>query len=59
MTKSSDKFSFDELRRANERPLPKQVPPPQRHYDYYEAHPEHRPRRQTRRTLRRRLTREG
>ena len=58
MTKSSDKFSFDELRRANERPPPKReadkVP-----YDYYASHPEHRPRPLTRRQLRRRLIRGG
>jgi hypothetical protein len=60
VTKSSDKFSFDELRRAN---LP---PPPRREasadlvrYDFYASHPEHKPRRQTRRRLRRRLIREG
>ena len=57
--KSSDKFSFDELRelrRVNERPLPKReadlVP-----YNYYFSHPEHRPRPLTRRQRRRRLIR--
>jgi hypothetical protein len=58
VTKSSDKVLFDELRRANERPLPKReadlVP-----YDYYQSHPEHRPRPLTRRLLRRRIIREG
>ena len=43
VTKSSDKFSFDELRRANQ-----QQPPPKREadlvpYNYYQSHPEHRP----------------
>jgi hypothetical protein len=55
--KSSDKFLFDELRRANAPPPPKRaadlVP-----YDYYSSHPEHRPRKQTRRQLRR-LARRG
>jgi hypothetical protein len=58
VTKSSDKILLDELRRANERPLPKRdadlVP-----YDYYFSHPEHRPRPLTRRQLRRRAIREG
>jgi hypothetical protein len=35
--KSSDKFSFDELRRANQRPAPKQVSSQQRPYNWYEA----------------------
>ena len=61
MTKASDKFSFDELRelrRANERPLPKREPDlvP---YNYYQSHPEHRPRPLTRRQLRRRAIRES
>ena len=57
-TKSSDKFSFDELRRANQTPPPKRaadlVP-----YDYYFSHPEFKVRRPNRRQLRRRLIREG
>ena len=60
VTKPSDKFLFDELRRAN------QPPPPKREasadlvrYDYYESHPEFKVRRPTRRLLRRRLIREG
>jgi hypothetical protein len=57
VTKASDKFSFDELRRANERPPPKREADLVR-YDYYSAHPEHKVRRPTRR-LRRRLIREG
>jgi hypothetical protein len=56
--KTSDKFSFDELRRANARPPPKReadlVP-----YDYYSGHPEHRPRKQGRRRLRRIARRGG
>jgi hypothetical protein len=61
VTKSADKDDPDPLealRRANAPPLPKRaadlVP-----YDYYEAHPEHRPRPLTRRQLRRRVIREG
>jgi hypothetical protein len=58
VTKPSDKFSFDELRHANERPRPKRdadkVP-----YDYYASHPEHRPRPLTRRQRRRRAIRGG
>jgi hypothetical protein len=59
VTKSSDKISLDELRRANERPPPKReadlVP-----YNYAEAHPElFRRRRPSRRQLRRRLIRGG
>jgi hypothetical protein len=58
VTKSSDKFSLDELRRANVRPPPKReadlVP-----YNYYFSHPEHRPRPLTRRQRRRRLIREA
>jgi hypothetical protein len=59
-TKSSDKFLFDELRRANQPPLKREtsadlVPA----LPYYERHPEHRPRRLNRRQLRRRLIREG
>jgi hypothetical protein len=52
-------FSFDELRRANERSLRKpdhdRIPA----LPYYERHPEHRPRKQTRRLLRRRAIRGG
>jgi hypothetical protein len=59
VTKSSDKFSFDELRRANQQPPPKREASADLvRYDYYASHPEHRPRRQTRRSLRRRLIRE-
>jgi hypothetical protein len=58
VTKSADKFLFDELCRANERPLPKReadlVP-----YNYYQSHPEHRPRKLTRKQLRRIARREG
>jgi hypothetical protein len=58
VTKSSDKFSFDELRRANEPAPPKRaadlVP-----YNYYFSHPEHRPRELTRKQLRRRAIRGG
>jgi hypothetical protein len=59
VTKSSGKFSFDELRRANQ-----QQPPPRREadlvrYDYYFSHPEHRPRKLNRRQLRRRAIRGG
>jgi hypothetical protein len=60
VTKPSDKFLFDELRRAN------QPPPPKREasadlvrYDYYFSHPEHRPRPLTRRQRRRRAIRGG
>jgi hypothetical protein len=57
VTKASDKSLFDELRCANERPLPKRaadlVP-----YNYYFSHPEHRPRPLTRRQARRHAIRE-
>jgi hypothetical protein len=43
VTKSSDKFSFDELRRANQQPRPKREADLVR-YDYYASHPEHRSR---------------
>jgi len=59
MMKSSDKFSFDELRRCNEQVPAKRaadlVPLP----SYYERHPEHRPKPLTRRQLRRRAIRES
>jgi len=59
MMKSSDKFSFDELRRRNEQAPAKRasdlVPLP----SYYERYPEHRPRKQTRRQIRRRIIRGG
>jgi hypothetical protein len=58
VTKSSDKFLFDELRRANQPAPPKRaadlVP-----YNYYQSHPEHRPQPLTRRQARRRAIREG
>jgi hypothetical protein len=58
VTKASDKFSFDELRRANAQPRPKRaadlVP-----YNYYFSHPEHRRRPLTRRQRRRRAIRES
>jgi hypothetical protein len=61
MTKSSDKFLFDELRelrRANERPPPRrEVPTPA--LPFYEQHPEWKPPPLTRRQLRRRVIREG
>jgi hypothetical protein len=57
VTKSSDKFLFDELRRANLRPPPKREDLVR--YDFYEAHPEWRPRQQPRRRMRRRVIREG
>jgi hypothetical protein len=57
-TKSSDKFSFDALRRVNQQNK-REVQPPQRPYDYYEAHPEHRHRPLTRRQMRRRAIRGG
>jgi hypothetical protein len=57
VTKSSDKFLFDELRRANQRPLPKRAADLVR-YDYYASHPEHRPRPLTRRQARRHAIRE-
>jgi hypothetical protein len=57
-TKSSDKFSFDELRRANLRPPPKREADLVA-YNYYFSHPLHRPRPLTRRQLRRRIIREG
>lgn len=65
MTKSDP---LEALRRANERTPPYGAPafrfqneirPPERPYDYYEAHPEHRPRPLSRRQLRRRAIREG
>jgi hypothetical protein len=56
--KSSDKFLFDELRRANQTPPPKRAADLVR-YDYYASHPEHRPRRLNRRQLRRRIIRGG
>jgi hypothetical protein len=55
---AADKFLFDELRRSNERPLPKREADLVR-YDYYASHPEHQPRKQTRRQLRRRIIRGG
>jgi hypothetical protein len=58
VTKSSDKFSFDELRRANLKPPPKRNADLVR-YDYYASHPEHRPRKLSRRQIRRREIREG
>jgi hypothetical protein len=49
---------LDELRRVNQQPRPKReadlVP-----YNYYQSHPEHRPRKLTRKQLRRRLIRGG
>jgi len=59
VTKSSDKFSFDELRRANQQQLPPKREADLVHYDYYFSHPEHRPRPLTRRQMRRRIIREG
>jgi hypothetical protein len=56
--KSSDKFLFDELRCANERPLPKRAAADLVPYNYYFSHPEHRPRKQPRRQMRRRVIRE-
>jgi hypothetical protein len=57
-TKSSDKFSFNELRRANARPPPKRdadlVP-----YNFYFSHPEFKVRRPSRRRLRRIAIRGG
>jgi cold shock CspA family protein len=50
--------AFDELRRANERSLPKREADLVR-YDYYFSHPEHRPRKLTRKQLRRRAIRGG
>jgi hypothetical protein len=58
VTKSSDKFSFDELRRANQQPQPKRQADLVR-YDYYASHPEHRRRPLSRRQLRRRAIRGG
>jgi hypothetical protein len=58
VTKSSHKFSFDELRRRNEQPPPKRSADLVR-YDYYFSHPEHRPRPLTRRQRRRRAIRES
>jgi hypothetical protein len=69
VTKSSDKFLFDELRRANEQTsrslyvapsfkFKHELRPQERPYDYYEAHPEFKVRR-PRRLLRRRIIREG
>jgi hypothetical protein len=58
VTKSSDKFLFDELRRVNERPSPRrEMPMPA--LPFYERHPEWKPRRQSRRTMRRRAIRES
>ena len=58
MTKSSDKISLDELRRANQPATPKReadlVP-----YNYYFSHLEHRPRKLTRKQLRWIARREG
>jgi hypothetical protein len=60
VTKSSDKFSFDELRRANKQPAPKREASADLvRYDYYESHPEFKVRRPTRRLLRRRAIRGG
>jgi hypothetical protein len=36
-----------------------EIRPPEKRYDYYEAHPEHRPRPLTARQIRRRAIREG
>jgi len=58
VTKSSNKFLFDELRRANQQPVLKREADLVR-YDYYFSHPEHKPRPLTRRQLRRRIIREG
>jgi hypothetical protein len=58
VTKSSDKISLDELRRANQPAPPKRAADLVR-YDYYASHPEHRLRPLTRRQLRRRAIREG
>jgi hypothetical protein len=58
VTKSPDKFSFEQLRRANLRPPPRrEVPTPA--LPFYQRHPEHRPQPLTRRQLRRRIIREG
>jgi hypothetical protein len=55
--KSSDKISLDELRRANQRQLPRrEVPVPA--LPFYERHPEWRPRPLTRRQARRHTIRE-
>jgi hypothetical protein len=59
VTKSSDKFLFDELRRANQQPAPPKREADLVPYNYYFVHPEHRPRKLTRQQLRRRLIREG
>jgi hypothetical protein len=59
VTKPSDKFSFDELRRANLRLPPKREAADLVPYNYYFSHPEHRPRPLTRRQLRRRAIRGG
>jgi hypothetical protein len=58
-TKSSDKFLFDELRRANERLPPKREADLMPVLPFYDRHPEWRPRPLTRRQLRRRIIREG
>jgi hypothetical protein len=57
VTKSTDKLSFDELRRANEQPRKRDADLVA--YSYYSSHPEHRPRKLSRRRLRRRLIREA
>jgi len=60
--KSSDKFLFDELRelrRANQSSPPSKRAADLVPYDYYEAHPEHKPRPLTRRQRRRRAIRES
>jgi hypothetical protein len=58
VTKSSDKISLDELRRANQ-PAPSKRAADLVPYNYYQSHPEHRPRPLTRRQMRRRLIRGG
>ena len=63
---TENKYPIDDIRGAGPAPpygapafrFKHEVRAQERPYDYYEAHPEHRPRRQTRRTLRR-LIREG
>jgi hypothetical protein len=52
----TNKFSFDELRRANLRPPPRREADLVR-YDYYASHPEHKRRPLSRRQLRRRAIR--
>jgi hypothetical protein len=59
LIKSSDKFSFDELRRANQQTPKREVPADLVRYDYYQSHPEHGPRKLTRKQLRRRAIRGG